>query len=441
MEDRVWFDLAIPPAEFSCPVCRDDAPKQAYLRASGTHGRTEDLFQCASCRTLTYFPQPSPDYVTHTASELTIRDYVELNAGVDTHARQVFDLCAGESGRLLDVGCGLGFGLDFAVRSLGWEAQGFEPSTYGSEGARLLSLDIRTEFATANPDPANRFDVVYCSEVLEHVGDPWQFLRLLASYLKDDGVLFLTTPDPERIVRGAPGAELLSLLSPGFHTVLLPASVIAGMLAVLGFKSVIIDATQASTRVYASRSPRVMQRRPGFDAAYAAYLEGLIARLQPGTPLHNGIRYRLYRWFCDRGEWDGADKWFDAGLIASHPDLDAVETMADYASKYPLCVAPATYCRAMQLINQKRDYPGAAQHFRAAYALCRKKIGLDRSTSVGEEDILYQALFHEALALSYAGQPREASVVLARLLAADNDPPVPAAVLERTRTLQAGLPA
>ena len=441
MEQRVWFDAAMAPVEFVCPVCHDDRPKPGYLRVARTNGNIEKLYRCNSCAALTYHPLPAPDYSNHTASDLVIRDYVELNAGVDIHARQVFDLCVLPKGRLLDIGCGLGFGLDFATQYLGWEAVGFEPSTYGSEGVRLLGVDIRPEFATLNDDTANRFDVVYCSEVLEHVEDPWSFLRLLTSHVTDDGMLFLTTPNPERIVPGAPGAEELALLSPGYHMTLLPPDAIGGMLTVLGFKSVVVDRSQASTRIFASRTSRVPERRAGFDEAYPRYLEGLIARLKPHSPIYNGIRYRLYRWFCDRGEWQGADKWYDPALVAPYPELADLRSFDDYADRFPLCVAPATYCRGMQLINDKGDYAGAAQHFHAAYQLCRKKIGLDQGTSVGEEDILYHALFHQALALNFARRNDEAGRVLDELCTPGIVPPVPANLLERARNLRLKLAA
>ena len=128
-------------------------------------------------------------------------------------------------------------------------------------------------------------------------------------------------------------------------------------------------------------------------------------------------------------------------LTSAEPDLSGLENMAQFAMRFPLCVAPATYCRAMQLINQKGDYQGAAQHFRAAYQLCRKKLELNPSGSVVEEDLVYQALFHEALALSYAKRPGDASKVLDEVFAPDQTPAVPVSILERAKSVRLGLAA
>ena len=45
------------------------------------------------------------------------------------------------------------------------------------------------------PDRFEAFDVVYCSEVIEHAPDANRFAASLASLLRPGGVLYLTTPD------------------------------------------------------------------------------------------------------------------------------------------------------------------------------------------------------------------------------------------------------
>ena len=40
-----------------------------------------------------------------------------------------------------------------------------------------------------------QFDVVYCSEVIEHVSDVNSFLSAIAQLMKPNALLYLTTPD------------------------------------------------------------------------------------------------------------------------------------------------------------------------------------------------------------------------------------------------------
>jgi hypothetical protein len=57
----------------------------------------------------------------------------------------------------------------------------------------LVKLRDDAEFIDINQISSNPFDVVVASEVLEHFPDPWQNLRNLFSYVKDDGIIIAGT--------------------------------------------------------------------------------------------------------------------------------------------------------------------------------------------------------------------------------------------------------
>lgn len=409
---------------FACPVCADPGPKPHLLTVGNTQsaedaGQPLHLYRCDNCLSFTYRPFPQIDYTRHTSTDLRFRDYVELNAAIDLIARNILRAIPdGSSGRLLDIGCGFGFGMA-AIRDIsGWQVRGFEPSRYGELGRQQLKLDIVSDFANRNADAADRFDIVHCSEVIEHVQDPHEFIDILASYLAHDGVLILTTPDADRIHPRTDPSSLLALLSPGAHTILFSDAALADALKAAGFVHVEVDRSAPSLLVYASRQPlRLHHRSPAeFAELLERHLGRALDRTAPGTPLATGLRYRLFRSAMDRGNYALAETVFTPDLADAAPVIEDLETSEQFGARWPLCIAASTYYLAMLMMIHRADYPGAGRHFRAAARLCRAKIRLSPSTAVVESDLVWRAVYHEALALHYAGETVQSLVRLASFL-------------------------
>ncbi|GMV50143.1 MAG: glycosyltransferase [Nitrospira sp.] len=103
--------------------------------------------------------------------------------------------------RILDVGCGRGWLTNLAA---GYgTAEGVEPVAGVVDHARRLFPHLRFEVGTpesvlSRPDFVP-YDVVLCSEVIEHVPHPQKpaFVAQLAQLLAADGYLILTTPRGE----------------------------------------------------------------------------------------------------------------------------------------------------------------------------------------------------------------------------------------------------
>jgi len=104
-------------------------------------------------------------------------------------------------GRILDAGCGYGIcAMSLAEAGFSVEALDLEESRIQAinkmkgEYPTLKSLELKRGSVTALPFPAETFQTVVCSEVIEHVTDHEQTVRELARVLAHSGKLVLTVP-------------------------------------------------------------------------------------------------------------------------------------------------------------------------------------------------------------------------------------------------------
>lgn len=105
--------------------------------------------------------------------------------------------------RVLDVGCGVGT-LSLYAAAQGASVQGIDISpravSLAQAAAEALQLQ-NARFAVGEVGAGKgEYDLVLCSEVIEHVPDELQFLRHLVSQLKPGGRLILTTPSSQNLL-------------------------------------------------------------------------------------------------------------------------------------------------------------------------------------------------------------------------------------------------
>jgi cyclopropane fatty-acyl-phospholipid synthase-like methyltransferase len=113
--------------------------------------------------------------------------------------RQTFDKAEAEWGplagkNLLDFGCGIGT-LCQVAREYGVRVTGIEPDANAREKA-CMSSSLRAYACLGSlrkEQPDAKFDLVTLWDVIEHLREPWRELQELATVLRPDGWLLLST--------------------------------------------------------------------------------------------------------------------------------------------------------------------------------------------------------------------------------------------------------
>lgn len=105
-----------------------------------------------------------------------------------------------EKNTILDIGCGAGT-VDFYLASQGHKILGVDISEKAVEACKksthALGLEDRLNFKKSNfpkERPSKRFNVVICSEVLEHIKNDKKAVEVIFSLLRPGGIVIFSTP-------------------------------------------------------------------------------------------------------------------------------------------------------------------------------------------------------------------------------------------------------
>jgi len=182
----------------SCPLCgRDEVAVQGveeppyravrcrcgfwYLKP-----RLAETSMAETYRDDRYFEGEGLGYSSYLAQEPTLRRTFR-------HLLRSLERRGMTGGSVLEVGCAYGFFLE--------EAQGFFDRREGTDFSRAAMAEASHRVdrvrlgGLEQLDPDERFDLVACIHVIEHIYDPVGFAERLRQHLRPGGWLILATPD------------------------------------------------------------------------------------------------------------------------------------------------------------------------------------------------------------------------------------------------------
>ena len=240
--DKLWPAQELETVS-ACPYCdchdvaaTHDDVKDWFYRTSA---QSWTYRECAGCHSLYLSQRPAPAFIAkaysnyythgnggnnwHEALKMRIRNecysqwlsvditprlhvphfFSPLFKGAKGRIEQPFGLdviCSRTPGALLDVGCGSGKIMHLA-KQLGWDVTGLEIDPVAVASARLAGLNVIEGDYRALGDLEQKYDMVICSHVIEHVDQPRLLLDLLTASVADGGALAIAFPNAESLLR------------------------------------------------------------------------------------------------------------------------------------------------------------------------------------------------------------------------------------------------
>ncbi len=183
-----------PEQHHQCLVCgsNDLRDMKGYEKAH--------LCRCGSCGFVFCKPIPTEEeLVRHYEgyqrndylSEITVKRYNELLDEFEKYRK---------TNRIIDVGSGVGYFL-IEAKKRGWEVYGTE---FTDEAVAICEANDIT-IHKGKLDPANyeagSFDIITSFEVIEHINNPGEELASFRRILRDGGLVYLTTPNFNSLLR------------------------------------------------------------------------------------------------------------------------------------------------------------------------------------------------------------------------------------------------
>lgn len=139
-----------------------------------------------------YFYQNKESYIKCHTEDLEWW-MIEHDEKIDFFDKQ---FSSSSSKKILDIGSGDGYFLK-AGRERGWEVVGIEPGKPAYLfSTKELGLNVFNElFSKTNYKKWGTFDVIHMNNVLEHIVNPYELLKLAHEILNPQGLICVTSPN------------------------------------------------------------------------------------------------------------------------------------------------------------------------------------------------------------------------------------------------------
>lgn len=226
-----------------CDLCGANDYQVLFEGRDRLHQRpgTFPVVQCRQCQLVYLNPRPAED----TLADYYPEDYspFKQERGITQRVQSWLRLRQARRiqktiplrGRVLEVGCATG-DLLVPLRDMGVSVAGIEISQHAAEIARRdHNLEVHTGTLFDAPYAPNSFDAVVMRHVIEHFPSACRALKQIARLLKQEGLLFITTPNYDSLDRVMFGEFWHNYEIPR-HQLVFSVDTLTGLLQKTGFK-------------------------------------------------------------------------------------------------------------------------------------------------------------------------------------------------------------
>lgn len=179
----------------NCLICNDKSKSEVGQKNSYS------IFRCDSCGFVFVDPMPGAEilrdhYEQYGGNQEYLDKAKKKVARARRRLRRIKPSIPANAKTFLDIGCNVGCAVE-AARMEGYKATGIDLDSE-SVGIAKKTFPQNSFKATTVQQLAKgnkKFDIIYCSEVIEHVPDAKGFAKAMCSLLSPNGIIYLTTPD------------------------------------------------------------------------------------------------------------------------------------------------------------------------------------------------------------------------------------------------------
>ncbi len=326
-----------------CVVCGDPGPHPVHLHAVIDSDGAFTFLRCIACDSRinpgVMLPERS-DWLAMPAAQS-----MRLELDGPGWADIALLLRGSRHGRVLHLGCGFGWAVDFARRVLRADAEGSDPGMAADEGSLHLGPFITQDLPPPDALPPGPFDLVLITGVLELQEDAGALLAAVARRLTPQGQVIVSTRDgAAAVITGHDSVDVVNLVCGYVQSLstaegLRRAMVRAGLRGTIegGDGRLLLLAGRGDAPFAPAAAASVRHRR--------AYLTALVQQAPPG-PLWSGAAGQLMALLAQEDE-AAARALHDAVEAAGHDGFNAAAMLFSRAGlenrlpgRDPLAVLP-----------------------------------------------------------------------------------------------------
>lgn len=408
-----------------CVVCGGDEfhnilDVEAKDFTSNSERIVNEAIKCDACGSLNWLDRKIVGYIgSDVDSEILYNrhtaHYCLIGAGFDLGVRLLCRVDTKHKVNMLEVGCGFGYTSHYWETYRKKNAVALELAEYGKRGKKALGINILEKYLEPGDPPLGAFDIVYSSEVVEHVQDPAAFLEELKRNMHERSVLILTTPDADFVNQNNDDVTVVAALSPGAHEFISSKEGLELLLANGDFSDFLVERHNERLIAFAVKQGKLDEHFVSFSVSsdnYIGYLK-LLSGSQDQL-VREGAYYRLFKELVNKGEYaQSADLLEDILELVDHKyrldfNLLVLENsintpggfdIDDYIFKLPPYIGPLVYYMGILHSHSEKDLYKKLNLFSLSTRLLKNTIESSPEFSQEARSLVNTALLHFRMAL------------------------------------------